>query len=269
MPASRKATRKKKTTRKPAAEKQKLGATKAAAWTLQRAMTALERAGTAQNRKIYARHGVSGDAFGVSYAALAKLEKAIKTDHALAMQLWATGKHDARVLATMIADPAKLRAADLDRMAKDVDNPVLTGAFANLAGDSPHAPSRIAAWVKAKPAPASELIIAAGYSTASANLTKRRKAKPDPATDLPDSLLSDLLDRIEKTIHDMPNRARESMNICLISIGAYRESLRNRALGVAKSIGKVDVDHGQTGCKTPDAAAYIAKTVERNSRVPR
>jgi hypothetical protein len=32
-------------------------------------------------------------------------------------------------------------------------------------------------------------------------------------------------------------------------------------MAVAKAIGKVDVDHGETGCVTPDAVGYIAKLV--------
>jgi len=66
--------------------------------------------GTAQNRKVYARHGVGEDMYGVSYSNLGKLRKSIKRHHALAEQLWATGNHDARVLATMIADPAEMKS---------------------------------------------------------------------------------------------------------------------------------------------------------------
>jgi 3-methyladenine DNA glycosylase AlkD len=53
--------------------------------------------------------------FGVSYAALGKLKKQIKQEHALAEALWETGNHDARVLATMVADPRKADAALLSR----------------------------------------------------------------------------------------------------------------------------------------------------------
>ena len=55
------------------------------------AMKELEAAGTAQNRKVYARHGAGENMFGVSFSNQEKLRKQIKTDHALAEQLWATG----------------------------------------------------------------------------------------------------------------------------------------------------------------------------------
>lgn len=249
-----------KTAKRPAPSKE--------TWTLDRTMKHLEKSGTAQNRKVYARHAVGSDQFGVSFKILGEVAKVIGKDHDLSQALWDTGNHDARMLAAKIGDPDGVTSAQLDRMARSATNHVVADALANLAAASPHAASRIKAWTGAKPTPANEYLIRAGYAAASANLTSRRKAKPAP-DDLPDALLSDLLDRIQSTIHDMPNRAREGMNTCLIAIGAYRESLRKKALDVARKIGTVDIDHGETGCKTPHAASYIAKAVERNTRVPR
>ena len=73
--------------------------------TVSEVMKRLEEPGTAQNRKVYARHGMHEPFFGVSFAELGKLQKAIKTDHALARELWSTGNWDARHLACMVADP--------------------------------------------------------------------------------------------------------------------------------------------------------------------
>ena len=98
---------------------------------------ALEKAGTAQNRKVYARHGVKEPMFGVSFAELGKLTKQIRTDHELAMQLWKSGNHDARVLATMIADPARLDRKTLDAWADDLDCYVLADAVAKVVSRSP------------------------------------------------------------------------------------------------------------------------------------
>ena len=63
---------------------------------------------------MYARHGVGTEMFGVSYANFGKLKKEIRTDHKLAEALWTTGNFDARVLATMIADPQALTAKTVD-----------------------------------------------------------------------------------------------------------------------------------------------------------
>lgn len=58
------------------------------------------------------------------------------------------------------------------------------------------------------------------------------------------------LGTIEKEIHSRKNRVRHAMNGALISIGFRRPSLTKQALAAAKRIGKVEVDHGETGCKT-------------------
>ena len=47
----------------------------------------LKSMGTAQNRKIYSRHGAGENIYGVSFANLAKLRKQIKTNHELALEL--------------------------------------------------------------------------------------------------------------------------------------------------------------------------------------
>lgn len=258
----------KKTTKKAAKKTPKRGSNRTPNWTFAKVMAELKKEGTAQNRKVYARHGVTGDQFGVSFAVLNTLTKSIKRDHDLALRLWETGNHDARVLATKICDPSSFKVGELDRLARSCDSYVIADACATVVAASPHAASRVAKWIGVKPTPANEYVIRAGYSTVSANLTARRKAEPSE-TDLPDELLQSILGRIESTIHDVPNRTREGMNTCLICIGSYRESLRARALDVAEAIGPVDVDHGETGCKTPDAASYIAKTVKHGTRVAR
>jgi hypothetical protein len=53
------------------------------------------------------------------------------------------------------------------------------------------------------------------------------------------------------------------MNGALISIGVYKPALRKKAIEAARRIGKVEVDHGETNCKTPDAVPYIEKAARR------
>ncbi len=56
---------------------------------------------------------------------------------------------------------------------------------------------------------------------------------------------------------------KEGMNRALIAIGIRNEDLKQTAIGIAREIGKVQVDHGATSCKTPDAESYIKKASER------
>lgn len=218
------------------------------------ALSTLRKQGTAQNRKVYARHGVGENQFGVSFAHLKAMTKQIKRDQALAEGLWASGNHDARILALMVADPAAFTAAQLDRWAREVDNPVLAGEFGKLAAQTKHARAKAAKWIDSS----QPLIAAAGWCVYC------HLAMND--AELGDDLCRDVLARIEREIHAAPNRIRHAMNQALICIGSRNAALTPLALAAAARIGKVDVDHGETGCKTPDAAAYIAKTVAHRGR---
>ena len=72
--------------------------------------------------------------------------------------------------------------------------------------------------------------------------------------------------QFEREIHTRKNRVRYSTNNALIAIGARSSRLEKKALAIAKKIGRVEVDHGETGCKTPDAASYIPKARARQAK---
>jgi 3-methyladenine DNA glycosylase AlkD len=213
-------------------------------------MRKLEALGTAQNRKVYARHGVTSEQFGVSFANLDKLRKAIGTDHALAEHLWASGNHDARILAAMVADPARMNARACAAWVQGVGNHVTAAVLADLVARSAAALGCFRKWSKG----ADEWQHATAWNVL-ATLAR------DASSKLTDADCEQALRTIEEHIHSSKNRTRYAMNSALIAIGVRNGTLRRKALAAAKRIGKVEVDHGETGCKTPDAAAYIAKTV--------
>ncbi|MGB5176488.1 MAG: DNA alkylation repair protein [Thermoanaerobaculia bacterium] len=224
---------------------------------LKTVLAALEAAGTAQNRKIYRRHGVADPLYGVSYANQGKLAKKNRGDTELAIGLWKSGNHDARILAAMIADPEEIRSSLLDVWVRDLDNYVLTDAFSDLVSQSPFAKTKVARWTRS----AQEFVGAAGWNVLA------RLARQDP--ELTDNELEEYLALIETEIHGRKNRSRHSMNSALIAIGIRNPKLERKALAVAKRIGKVEVDHGETSCKTPDAPTYIRKAVARRSQATR
>jgi 3-methyladenine DNA glycosylase AlkD len=217
-------------------------------------MNHLESLGTAQNRKIYTRHGVKGDQFGVSYANLGKLKKKIGIDHELALELWETGNHDARVLGAMIANPSQMEQKILDGWVKDLDNYVITEAFSKLAGGSPAARELMEKWLKDK----GEWVGTAGWNVLT-HLTMRPGG-------LPDDFLEETVDQIEKEIHTGKNRVKYAMNNALIAIGVSSSKLQKKAIEAAKRIGRVEVDHGETNCQTPDAVAYIQNMLEHRKQ---
>jgi 3-methyladenine DNA glycosylase AlkD len=215
---------------------------------LDEAMSALEAAGSEQTRKTYARHGVGPNQFGVSFAVLKDLTKKIKVDSALAGELWGTGNHDARVLATMIADPKQETGERLDRWAADLDNKAIADALARHVARTPLARAKADAWSDHE----NEWIGETGWFLVT-HLAGQDKT-------LPDQYFLDHLRTIERDIHNRKNRVRHAMNQTLISIGLRNPALEAEALAVAARIGKVEVDHGETACETPDVAEYIAKT---------
>jgi 3-methyladenine DNA glycosylase AlkD len=222
--------------------------------TTKQVLDKLKEVSTEQNRKVNACHGIRGRQYGVGLAELGKLRKTIGTDHKLALGLWKSGVHDARVLACMIADPDALGAKELDAWARELDNYVLTDAFSALVARGEHVQRKYAAWKDRR-----------GEWFASAGWTLLGSAA-QASNELPDEFFTEALAQIEAEIHVRPNRVRYAMNQAVISIGVRNESLRKAAQAALKRIGRVIVDHGETGCKTPDAALYIRKTIEYRAR---
>lgn len=215
-------------------------------------MGVLRKAGSEKTVKTYRRHGVKGEMFGVSFADLGKLKKQIKADQPLAEQLWASGNADARILAAMTADPKTLTKSVIESWVKDVDYYVLADYVASAAARTPFAGEILVKWTKSK----QEFVRQAGYAMLASMLK-------DDLGGISDEACAGFLGTIEKEIHTSPNRARQAMNNALIAIGIYRSRLTRSACEAAARIGVVDVDHGDTACKTPDAAAYIAKALAR------
>ena len=222
-------------------------------------MRDLEAAGTAQNRKIYRRHGAGDNQFGVSYATLDAMTKQIKReknperDHILGLELWATGNLDAQVLALRLADPTRMDDDTLNQWAREVDNYGMADALGAFAARSANAHKLGYTWIDAD----DEWIETAGWNILHQLIISGK---------LTDAECEALLARIEQDIHEAKNRVRYAMNTAIINIGVRGGGLYTDAMATAHTIGPVTVDHGQTGCKTPDAATYIDKTLAHRAK---
>jgi len=76
-----------------------------------------------ENVKGMARYGINPkNNLGVSICKLRPIAKDIGKDHNLALKLWGSGIHDARLLACFIEDPAKVTGEQMDSWAKDFDS---------------------------------------------------------------------------------------------------------------------------------------------------
>jgi 3-methyladenine DNA glycosylase AlkD len=139
----------------------------------------------------------------------------------------------------------------LNAWKKDLDNPVLTDAFSGFVAETSHARGRMEQWMRSK----HEWVGRAGWLL----LARLARTEKSPS----DAQLTGCLRTIERDIQGSKNRVRDAMNSALISIGSRNAALEKKAIAAARKIGKVVVDHGETGCKTPDAEAYILKTRRR------
>ncbi len=114
------------------------------------AMTWLKRHSSKATRDGMARYAIPSDhALGVTMSNLKVLAKQLGTNHELAAGLWDTGVYEARLLASLIDDPALVTAAQMERWCNDFDNWGVadTVCFA-LFDRTPHAWKKVAAWAK-------------------------------------------------------------------------------------------------------------------------
>lgn len=218
--------------------------------TVKKTLAELRELGSEGTKQIYLRHGASEPLFGVKFGDLNQLKKKIGVDQELAIGLWATGNGDAQTLALMVADPDAMKSSEIDAWLRSVSYELLLGMLAGLTAKTSFASAKWKKWSKSK----SEKSLVAAYNLISSWLK-------EASNEVPQATIEEALERIESSIHDSPNLARQAMNNALIAVGVFREDYRSRAMEVAKNIGCVEVDHGETSCETPDAAAYIKKAV--------
>jgi 3-methyladenine DNA glycosylase AlkD len=215
-------------------------------------MAELKSKGKEQTRKIYSRHGMAIDrVLGVSVADMKAIAKTIKGQQALACELYATGIMDAMYLAGMVADGAKLTRTQLNAWAEGAENLQMIVEYTVpwVTVENEHGRMLALEWMKSK----KEHVAAAGWATYCGLVS----LKPDSELDLAE--IDGLLDTVAKKIGSAPNRVRYTMNTFVISVGAYVKPLLKRAKAVAKQVGAVSVEMGETACKAPLATAYIEK----------
>ena len=215
-------------------------------------MAELKSKGKEQTRKIYARHGMDEKrVLGVSVADMKVIAKSIRGRQDLACELWATGIMDAMYLAGMVADGAKLSREQLDTWAESTAGLQMISEYTVpwLTVENAHARALALKWMKSK----KEHIAAAGWSTYGGIVAM----KPDAELDLVE--IQGLLDIAVKQIAKAPNRVRYTMNTFVICVGGYVKPLLKQAKAVARQLGAVSVNVGETACKVPVALAYIEK----------
>ena len=100
-------------------------------------------------KRILFNHGAKEPCFGVKIEDLKKIQKRVRKDYRLALELYDTGVYDAMYLAGMIADDARMTKRDLERWVKKCGNGALSGTTVpSVASGSPHGRELALEWIE-------------------------------------------------------------------------------------------------------------------------
>lgn len=218
--------------------------------TLQEVLEKLEAMGTEQTKQTFLRHGAKEPLFGVKVGDLKKLVKEVKKDQNLALALYDTGNSDAMYLAGLTVNPKTVTKETLQSWVRQASWYALCEyTVAWVAAESRYALELAREWMASD----EEMIAVCGWSTYANYIS----ITPDEKLDWDE--ISGLLRQVEAAIHEERNRVRYVMNSFVIMVGSSVTPLHQEAMQTAVKIGKVHVNVGQTACKVPIAAEYIAK----------
>lgn len=222
--------------------------------TVEQIVIEIKKMGSDSTKKILMKHGAKEPFYGVKVADLKKIQKKVKQNHELALELYDTGISDAMYLAGLVAEPQQMTKKHLQQWAKKANwymHAEYTVAW--VAAESKFGWELALEWIDNK----DEKIATTGWSTLSSIMS----ITPDDSLDIQE--LKKLLKRVEKDIHKSPNRVRYTMNGFVIAAGSFVSELKDLAHSIAEKIGKVSVEMGGTACKVPLATEYIDKVAAK------
>jgi 3-methyladenine DNA glycosylase AlkD len=199
-------------------------------WSAEQILDELRGLGTQRNIDGMAHFGIRADnVHGVSKPKLDALAKRIGRNHSLALALWLTGNHDARILAGMIADPRQITSAIMDLWVRDFNNwDICDGTCCHLFVFAKPAWSRALSWTSRK----DEFQKRAGFALV-AYLAYRDKSAAD-------AQVEKFLKIIEREAGDDRNFVRKAVNWALRNIGKRNLRLNRAAIAAALRIQKSD-----------------------------
>jgi len=164
-------------------------------------------------------------AHGISAPVLHAMAKRIGKDHRLAQELWTTGIHEARILATLIGESEKVTAAEMDRWVRDFDAwDVVDAACGYLYAQAKPAWNKAAAWSRRR----EEYVKRASFSLIAYLSYKDKMAS--------DARFVQFLRVIEREAHDERNFVKKAVNWALRNIGKRNARLNREAIRAAERI---------------------------------
>jgi 3-methyladenine DNA glycosylase AlkD len=166
------------------------------------------------------RFGIATKAeqLGVATPVLRDLAKAHRRNHALAQELWDSGIHDARVLATLVENPRQITRGQMERWVRVADNWALTDALAFLFDRTEFAEEKAHAWSARK----GEFVKRAGFALMAGMAVHRKE--------LADDVFLRFLPVIAREAADERNFVKKAVNWALRQIGKRKAVLRRAAI---------------------------------------
>ena len=177
-----------------------------------------------------ARFGIKpSNSFGVSVPKLRALAREIGRDHLLALKLWETELHDARLLATMIDDPRQVTAGQMEKWVQDFDSwDVVDGCCGNLFDKTPFAVTKAKEWCRRE----AEYEKRAGFVLMAELAVHDKNAK--------DQVFLDFLPSIINGASDTRNFVKKAVNWSLRQIGKRNLKLNKAAVSTALKMQKME-----------------------------
>lgn len=186
----------------------------------------LRALGSAEKRASMIRTGIKADgAFGVSIYDLRKVAQRLGTDHRLALALWATGQHEARLLACFVDSPAEVTEEQVEAWASGFDSwDVCDQACTSLFDLTVHAWPKAAEWALRD----EEWVKRAGFALMAGLAVHDRESD--------DAAFLRLLPLIERGARDDRNYVKKAVNWALRNIGKRNLALNAAAQACAKKL---------------------------------
>jgi 3-methyladenine DNA glycosylase AlkD len=206
----------------------------------------LERMGDPERRDGMARYGIDASrAVGVSVPELRRVARGLGHDHELAAALWVSGVHEARILASLVDEPARVTPAQMDAWVADLDSwDVCDGVCGNLFDRTPFALDKAVEWSAREP----EFERRAGFALMAWAAVHRK--------DLPDAAFASLLPLIRERSTDDRNYVKKAVSWALRQIGKRSAGLNKVAIRTA-----VQIEHMDAG-----SSRWIARDALRELR---
>ena len=197
--------------------------------TLDAALAELQRQADPARLAGMARFGIDTDrALGVPMPAIRSLARR-QRNHTLALELWATGIHEARILASLVDEPKRVTHEQMDAWSAEFNSwDLCDQVCSNLFSRTPYAVECAFAWSEHQP----EFEKRAGFVLMAALAVHDKKA--------PDALFLAFLPALVRGSTDERNFVKKAVNWALRQIGKRNETLRSAAMDTARQIQALD-----------------------------